>query len=248
MRSSSSTTTSGMSRPLRDVDGAPCGTVTRRGRFRRSARSGSLPRRSTSWLATPKAPSRRAAGRCRPDVYAATMGKVFDGIDEALASWIAAQPMWFVATAPLAVDGRVNVSPRGHDSFSVLGAHRVGWVDYTGSGVETIAHLRENGRICVMFASFDRRPRIVRLHGRGMVALAGEVAYEQVVALHPAHPGTRAVVVVDIERASGHGLLPSTEERCEHRRSGRSLIEPMHGALLRLLGYLGERSLSPLML
>jgi hypothetical protein len=98
------------------------------------------------------------------------MGKVLDGIDEALASWISAQPMWFVATAPLAVDGRVNVSPRGHDSFSILGAHKVGWVDYTGSGVETIAHLRENGRICVMFASFDRRPRIVRLHGRGSVA------------------------------------------------------------------------------
>jgi len=52
----------------------------------------------------------------------------------------------------------------GHDSFSILGPHRVGWVDYTGSGVETIAHLRENGRICVMFAAFDRRPRVVRLH------------------------------------------------------------------------------------
>jgi hypothetical protein len=137
------------------------------------------------------------------------MGKVFDGIDEALATWISAQPMWFLATAPVAVDGFVNVSPRGHDSFSILGEHRVGWVDYTGSGVETIAHLRENGRICVMFASFDQRPRIVRLHGRGIVALPGEAAYEEVVALHPAHPGTRAVVVVDIERVSdscGYGV------------------------------------------
>jgi hypothetical protein len=101
------------------------------------------------------------------------MGKVFDGIDDALATWISAQPMWFLATAPVAVDGFVNVSPRGHDSFSILGEHRVGWVDYTGSGVETIAHLRENGRICVMFASFDQRPRIVRLHGRGIMALPG---------------------------------------------------------------------------
>jgi hypothetical protein len=92
-------------------------------------------------------PSRRAR-------TVVAVGKVFDGIDEDLASWIASQPMWFVATAPLDAGGRVNVSPRGHDSFSVLGSHRVGWVDYTGSGVETIAQLRENGRVCVMFASF----------------------------------------------------------------------------------------------
>jgi hypothetical protein len=70
------------------------------------------------------------------------VGKVFDGIDDALMAWIAAQPVWFVATAPLAADGHVNVSPRGHDSFSVLDRHRVGWVDLTGSGVETIAHAR----------------------------------------------------------------------------------------------------------
>jgi hypothetical protein len=137
------------------------------------------------------------------------MGKVFDGISEALASWIMAQPIWFVATAPLAGDGHVNVSPRGHDCLSVLGPHRVGWVDYTGSGAETIAHLRENGRICVMFLSFDRRPRIVRLHGRGTVALPGEPDYEEVVARHPEHPSTRAVIIVDVTRVSdscGHGV------------------------------------------
>jgi hypothetical protein len=137
------------------------------------------------------------------------MAKVFDSIDEALASWITAQPVWFVATAPLAPDGRVNVSPRGHSTLSILGPHRVGWVDYTGSGVETIAHLRENGRICLMFASFDRRPRIVRLHGRGTVALPGDPAYDEVVARHPPHPGTRAVIIVDVKRVSdscGYGM------------------------------------------
>ena len=137
------------------------------------------------------------------------MGKLFDGIDETLREWIAKQPMFFVATAPLAGDGHVNVSPRGHDSFSVLGPHRVAWVDYTGSGVETIAHLRENGRICVMFCSFDQRPRVVRLHGRGTVALPGEPSYDEVVARHPEHPSTRAVVVVDVERVSdscGYGV------------------------------------------
>jgi len=137
------------------------------------------------------------------------VGKVFDGIGDTLAEWISAQPLWFVATAPLAAEGRVNVSPRGHDSFSILGSHRVGWADYTGSGVETIAHLRENGRICLMFASFDRRPRIVRLHGRGTVVLPGDAGYEELASRHAEHPSTRAFVVVDVERVSdscGYGV------------------------------------------
>ena len=130
------------------------------------------------------------------------MGKVFEAIDEELRRWIQAQPMWFTATAPLAAEGHVNVSPRGGDSFCVLSPHRVGWVDFTGSGIETIAHLRENGRICVMFASFDQRPRIVRLHGQGRVHLPGTDAFEQVVALHPPNPSTRAVITVDVQRVS----------------------------------------------
>ena len=130
------------------------------------------------------------------------MGKVFEAIDDDLQRWIDAQPMWFTATAPLAAGGRVNVSPRGGDSFSVLGPRRVAWVDFTGSGIETIAHLRENGRICVMFNSFGRRPRIVRLHGQGQVHLPGAAAFEEVVALHPPHPSTRAVITVDVERVS----------------------------------------------
>ena len=137
------------------------------------------------------------------------MGKVYEEIDASLAAWIAAQPLWFVATAPLAPDGHVNVSPRGHDTLSVLAPRRVAWVDYTGSGVETIAHLQENGRICLMFASFDQRPRIVRLHGTGTVALPGAAMYEDVVARHPLHPSTRAVVVVDVDRVSdscGYGV------------------------------------------
>ena len=130
------------------------------------------------------------------------MATLFDDIDDTLAAWIAAQPVWFVATAPLAADGHVNVSPRGADSLSILGPRRVAWVDLTGSGVETIAHLRENGRICLMFSSFDRRPRIVRLHGRGSVVLPGDPTFEDVVARHPEHPSTRAVIVVDVDRIS----------------------------------------------
>lgn len=155
------------------------------------------------------------------------MGKLFDAVDESLHRWIEAQPMWFVATAPLAADGRVNVSPRGSDSFSVLGPRRVGWVDLTGSGVETIAHLRENGRICVMFAAFDVRPRIVRLHGRGQVHLPGTAAFDEVTALHPDHPSTRAVITVDVERISdscGWGV-PVMEVVTEERELMRLFAE-----------------------
>jgi hypothetical protein len=147
------------------------------------------------------------------------MGKVFEAIDDKLQRWIEAQSVWFIATAPLAAEGLVNVSPRGGDSFSVLGPHRVGWVDFTGSGVETIAHLRENGRICVMFSSFDQRPRIVRLHGQGQVHLPGTAVFEEVVALHPANPSTRAVITVDVERVSdscGWGL-PVMDVRTDER-------------------------------
>jgi hypothetical protein len=146
------------------------------------------------------------------------MGTIFDSIDQNLKAWIAAQPMWFVATAPLGADGHVNVSPRGQESFSVLDDHRVGWIDYTGSGVETIAHLRENGRVCLMFASFGNRPRIVRLHGHGSVSLPGERAFEEVARLHPDHPSTRAVITVGVSRVSdscgwGVPVMEMTGER-----------------------------------
>ena len=145
------------------------------------------------------------------------MGKIFDGIDETLANWITQQPMWFVATAPLAADGHVNLSPRGLDSLSILGPRRVAWVDLTGSGIETIAHLRENGRICLMFCSFDKRPRVVRLHGHGTVHPPGDPMYDDIVARHPEDPGTRAVISVDIDRVSdscGYGV-PMMEMRGE---------------------------------
>ena len=100
------------------------------------------------------------------------MAKQYDAIDDRLRAWIAAQPLFFVATAPLAGDGHINVSPKGMDgTFAVLGANQVGYLDYFGSGVETIAHLRENGRITVMFCAFDGAPNIVRLHGRGRAVL-----------------------------------------------------------------------------
>ena len=128
------------------------------------------------------------------------MGKVFDEIDDTLAAWIRDQHLFFVATAPLSAEGHVNVSPRGLDSLSILDPHTVAWLDLTGSGAETIAHVTENGRICLMFCAFDGRPRIVRLHGRGRVLLPGDELFERVESEHPDHVGARAVIVVDVER------------------------------------------------
>ena len=137
------------------------------------------------------------------------MAKTYDGIDEGLAAWLAQQPVFFVATAPLSADGHVNLSPRGLDCFSVLGPRQVAWVDLTGSGVETIAHLQENGRIVLMWCAFSGPPKIVRLHGRGRVCVPGSPEYEAVTAQHPEHLSTRAVIVVDVERVSdscGYGV------------------------------------------
>ena len=130
------------------------------------------------------------------------MGKVFDGIDSELAVWIREQHVFFVATAPLSATGMVNVSPRGLDSLSILDEHTIAWLDLTGSGAETIAHLTENGRICVMFSCFGARPRIVRLHGSGRVVLPGDAAFARVEAEHPGHVGARAVIVVDVARVA----------------------------------------------
>jgi len=131
------------------------------------------------------------------------MGKVFDGIDDGLAGWLAGQPVFFVATAPLAGDGLVNCSPKGLvGTFAVLDARTVAYLDLTGSGIETVAHLRENGRIVVMFCAFDGRPRIVRLHGTGRVVLPGDPGFDDLVGRFGEHPGVRSVIVIDLQRIS----------------------------------------------
>src|SRR5262245_8385205 len=99
----------------------------------------------------------RFAALCSPS-SGCGMGKVFEGLDDKLAEFIAAQHMFFVATAPLSGDGHVNVSPKGLDTFRVLGPREAAYLDLVGSGVETLAHLRENGRITLMFGAFDGRP------------------------------------------------------------------------------------------
>jgi hypothetical protein len=139
------------------------------------------------------------------------VGKVYDEIDGALQAWIERQSMFFVATAPLAGDGHVNVSPKGPiGTLRVLGPRRVAYLDLVGSGAETIAHLRENGRIVVMLCAFEGPPKIVRLHGRGEVVDADDPGLAGVEFAEPAPAAAnRAIVVVDVTRISdscGYGV------------------------------------------
>lgn len=131
------------------------------------------------------------------------MAAVFPRINEDMQAWIEAQPMFFVASAPLSADGHVNVSPKGlAGSFAVLGPHEVAYLDLTGSGAETIAHLRDDGRICLMFCAFEGPPNIVRLHGRGEVLLPGSGGFEDLAGRFADHPGRRAIIRVDVDRVS----------------------------------------------
>jgi len=131
------------------------------------------------------------------------MSKIHEAIDGRLREFILSQPVFFVATAPS--DGHVNVSPKGMSgTFAVLGEHQVAYVDYTGSGVETISHLRDNGRITLMFCAFSGPPNIVRLHGRGEVVLNEDPRFPDMFAQFAQVPehSARAVIVVDVERVS----------------------------------------------
>ena len=146
--------------------------------------------------------------------------KLHDQIDEGMAEWIARQPLFFVASAPLSADGHINLSPRGLDSFRVLGPRRVGWLDLTGSGNETAAHLAENGRITVMFCAFEGDPRILRLFGRGRSVFPGSGEWESLREELPELPGARQIVTVEVERiqtSCGYGV-PLMEPKGERSR------------------------------
>jgi len=128
------------------------------------------------------------------------MAKTHEQITNDLAAFIAAQPLFFVGSAPLSADGHVNLSPKGLDCLRVLGPLRVAYLDLTGSGNETSAHLAENGRITLMFCAFSGPPSILRLYGRGEVVLPGGPLWEELRPLFPDHPGARQIVVAEISR------------------------------------------------
>jgi hypothetical protein len=162
------------------------------------------------------------------------MGRVLEAISDELAEFIAAQRVFFVATAPTD-GGHVNVSPKGLDTFAVLDPSTVAYLDLTGSGVETVAHLRENGRITIMFCAFDGKPNIVRLYGRGEVLPIGEPSADALLPRFGEYPGARSVIRVQVDRVStscGYGvpLLSYEGERDQlttwaDRRGPEGLVE-----------------------
>ena len=127
------------------------------------------------------------------------MGKLFEKITPKLQSWIAEQQLFFVSTAP-ADGGHINCSPKGLDSFRILDEHTVAYIDLTGSGVETIAHLRENGRITIMFCALNGAPKILRLYGRGEVLQNGTAGFAELSHHFPDYAGARAIIKVKLSR------------------------------------------------
>jgi hypothetical protein len=128
------------------------------------------------------------------------MGKVYESLDDDLAKFIGRQHLFFVGTAPNSPGGHLNVSPKGLDTFRILGPTSVAYLDLTGSGIETVAHLRENGRITILFCAFESKPLILRLHGRGRVVEPGDPEWGGLIAEFPEYPGVRSVIVVDLDR------------------------------------------------
>ena len=131
------------------------------------------------------------------------MSTPLENIDTDLATWLRNQPVFFVSTAPLSQTGHINCSPKGGDTFRVLGPMSVGYLDYTGSGAETLAHLRENGRIVLMFCAFQGSPRIIRLHGSGRYLRTETPEFAELAgSFDPVRPGARGVVQVAVRRVS----------------------------------------------
>jgi hypothetical protein len=137
------------------------------------------------------------------------MGTIRTAIDDTTRRFIEAQRIFFVATAPLDAAGHINVSPKGLDSFCILGPTTVAYIDFTGSGVETIAHLRANGRIVLMFCAFQGPPKIFRLHGRGRVIEQREPEFGELSQNFPLYEHSRSIIIVELDRITdscGYGV------------------------------------------
>jgi hypothetical protein len=151
------------------------------------------------------------------------VAKVFEHIDERLRAFIEAQPVFFVATAPSGPAGHVNVSPKGGaNMFRVTGPHGFAYADMLGSGIETVAHLRENGRICVMFTAFEGPPKVLRLHGRGRVVQQADAGFAGQLAAFALDPqqvqAVRAIVTIDVTRIADACGYAVPEMRFERER------------------------------
>jgi hypothetical protein len=128
------------------------------------------------------------------------MGKEYTEIDEGIQRWMARQHMFFVSTSPLQSDGHINCSPKGLESLIVLGPRRLAYLDVGGSGIETVAHVKENGRITIMLCAFDGPPNIFRFYGRGKVIEPHEENFAALVEKFPKHPSVRNIIIIDVDR------------------------------------------------
>jgi hypothetical protein len=145
------------------------------------------------------------------------MGRIYKEINEQLNTFIRRQHVFFVATAPLSGNGHLNLSPKGLDSFRILGPTTVAYLDLVGSGIETVAHVRENGRMTIMFCAFEDHPLIVRLYGRGKIVEPSDAEWNDVAGNFPEYVGARSIVVMHVERVAdscGFGV-PAYEYRGE---------------------------------
>ncbi|HMP89487.1 MAG TPA: pyridoxamine 5'-phosphate oxidase family protein [Kiritimatiellia bacterium] len=130
------------------------------------------------------------------------MGTTHTEISTDLGQWIEKQKVFFVATAPLSRDGHINCSPKGGDTFRVLGPSEAAFLDLTGSGAETIAHLKENRRIVIMFCAFEGEAMIVRLHGEGESIIPSDPRFAELIKKFPANPGVRSIIHIAVSRVS----------------------------------------------
>jgi len=150
------------------------------------------------------------------------MSNFFDQVTPEIRSFIEGQKMFFVATAPR--EGHINLSPKGMDTFRVLDAHRAIYLDLTGSGNETAAHLLDNGRITIMFCSFEKSAMIVRLYGRGRVIHPRDPEWKNYLAQFPPTPGVRQIMEISVERAMnscGYAVPRMLENGLEERETLR---------------------------
>lgn len=130
------------------------------------------------------------------------MGKIHPAIDDSIRTFIEAQPVFFVGSAPLDAGGHVNVSPKGLDTLRILGPTTIAYLDLTGSGIETVSHLKENGRIVLMFCAFEGPPKILRLHGQGRVVEPEDPEFAQLARHFLDYCGVRTIIVIELSRIS----------------------------------------------
>jgi len=173
------------------------------------------------------------------------MGKEYTEIDDGIQQWMARQHVFFVATAPLENNGHVNCSPKGLDSLRVLGRRKLAYADTGGSGIETVAHLKQNGRITVMLCAFDGPPKIVRFYGAGRAVEPHDADFASLAMEFPRLPAIRNIVVIDVDLITdscGFGV-----PLYDYRRQRDSLANDFaHRSQQEILDYRRERNATSL--